>query len=119
MNIKSIHIFISAFFLFSAAGFAQTGDWKTVTKTGITHRHECSFAEANGKFILIGGRGVLRSDSYNPTTGTWTKGTNPPPFQIHHFQAVNYGGKIYILGAFTGGHPEETPIANVYIYDPS
>lgn len=101
---------------------AQTGDWKTVTNTGIIHRHECSFAEISGKFYLIGGRtgGLDKyTNIYDASTGTWTTGTNKPPVELHHFQAAAYNGEIYILGAFTGGHPNETPVDKVYIYKPS
>lgn len=37
---------------------------------------------------------------------------------MHHFQATPYNGKIYVMGAFTGGYPDETPIPNIYVYDP-
>jgi N-acetylneuraminic acid mutarotase len=36
---------------------------------------------------------------------------------MHHFQAVAYNNELWILGAFTGGYPHETPIPNIYIFN--
>lgn len=92
--------------------------WQTVeTQNEPTARHENAFAEVDGKFYLIGGRGEKPTDIYDPQTQTWSEGKTPP-LEMHHFQAVPYQGKIYIMGAFTGGYPDETPIPNIYIYDP-
>ncbi len=38
---------------------------------------------------------------------------------MHHFQAVAFEEKIYVIGALTGLYLGETPIPNIYIYDPS
>lgn len=96
---------------------AQT--WKTLDPaTTCTKRHECSGAAVNGKFYLMGGRGEKPVEVYDPSNGNWQKLGNAP-FEMHHFQAVPYKGKIYVIGAFTGGYPHETPVPNVYIYDPA
>jgi N-acetylneuraminic acid mutarotase len=39
--------------------------------------------------------------------------------QLHHFQGVEYEGKLYVVGAMTGGYPAEPPVPSVYIYDPA
>lgn len=92
--------------------------WQTVeTENEPTARHENAFAEVDGKFYLIGGRGMKPVDIYDPGANTWTQGQQPP-LEMHHFQAVPYQGKIYVMGAFTGGYPDEEPIPNIYIYDP-
>ena len=97
---------------------ADTTQWHTVvTKNQPTARHEDAFAELDGKFYLIGGRGMKPVDIYDPATQTWSTGAQPP-LEMHHFQAVPYQGKIYVMGAFTGGYPDEKPIPNVYSYDP-
>ena len=80
-------------------------------------RHEAAFVEAGGKFYLIGGRGNNPVNIYDPITQLWTSGATPP-MEMHHFQAVYYDGLIYVINAFTGGFPNETPIANIYTYDP-
>jgi N-acetylneuraminic acid mutarotase len=83
-------------------------------------RHECAYVELGGKFYLIGGRGNPALNIYNPQTNTWTSGTNiPNGKELHHFQAVAFNNKIYIIGAFTGGFPTEKPVGDIYIYDPA
>ncbi|MEM8898696.1 MAG: PKD domain-containing protein [Bacteroidota bacterium] len=37
--------------------------------------------------------------------------------QIHHAQPVVIGTKVYLIGGFEGGFPDETPVDSVYIYD--
>lgn len=39
--------------------------------------------------------------------------------ELHHFQAVEYDGRIYVVGAMTGRYPTEPPVPNVTIYDPA
>lgn len=92
--------------------------WETMEmENEPTARHENAFTEVNGKFYLIGGRGEKVVDIYDPQTRTWSKGQTPP-LEMHHFQAVPYQERIYVMGAFTGGYPDEKPIPNIYIYDP-
>ena len=56
-------------------------------------------------------------DIYDTKTQKWTKGKQAP-IEIHHFQAVVYKGKIYVIGALTGKWPGETPIPRMLVYDP-
>jgi len=81
-------------------------------------RHECAFVEAGGKLYLIGGRGEKPVNVYDPATNRWTDAAQPP-IEIHHFQPVVVGGRIYVMGALTGKYPHETPIENVLIFDPA
>jgi N-acetylneuraminic acid mutarotase len=93
--------------------------WKTVETDGTaTARHENTFVECGGKFYLLGGRGIKPVDIYDPQTNTWSQGV-PPPLELHHFQAVSYRGKILAAGPMTGKYPDETPLANMYVYEPS
>ena len=97
----------------------DSAQWQTIaTENQPTARHENAFTELDGKFYLIGGRGMKPVDIYDPATKTWTTGAQPP-LEMHHFQAVPYQGKIYVMGAFTGGYPDETPISHIYLYDPT
>ena len=41
-----------------------------------------------------------------------------PPVEMNHFQAITYNGELYVIGAFQGKYPHETPIPNIYIYNP-
>ena len=93
-------------------------DWKVVEPKSLPEkRHENSMASANGKFYLIGGRGVKAVNEYDPKTNAWTP-LNQTPIEINHFQAVSYKDEIYVIGAFTGKYPHETPIPNIYIFNP-
>jgi N-acetylneuraminic acid mutarotase len=92
--------------------------WKIVNTTGaIEKRGESGVATANGKIYLLGGRGDKPVNQYDPKTNTWTALANPP-IEMHHFQAISYKDEIYVLGAFTGPYPHETPITNLYIFNP-
>lgn len=92
--------------------------WTTVTsKNEPTARHENAFTEVDGKFYLLGGRGERPVDIYDPQTQEWSQG-QAPPVEMNHFQAVSFDGKVYVMGALTGGFPDEDPIPNIYIYDP-
>lgn len=98
---------------------AEQQSWSTVsTENEPTARHENAFTEVDGKFYLVGGRGERPVDIYDPETNQWSKGQTPP-LEMHHFQAVSHDGKLYVMGALTGGFPDEKPIPNIYIYDPA
>ncbi len=80
-------------------------------------RHECAMTDVNGKLYLLGGRGVKPIEEYDPKKDSWiTKAM--APLEMSHFQAVSYKGEVYVVGAFTGGYPHETPIPSMYIYNP-
>ncbi|WP_249171753.1 kelch repeat-containing protein [Erythrobacter sp. JK5] len=92
--------------------------WRTVTAEGQpSARHEAGFIAFGGKLYLIGGRGMRPVDIFDPTTRTWTEGATPP-FEMHHFQPIVVGDEIWIVGAFTGGWPNETPPDRVWRYLP-
>lgn len=96
-----------------------TAEWETVDTIGEpVARHEAAFIEFEGKFYLLGGRGIRPVSIYSPITNTWRKGT-PPPLEVHHFQPVVYGDRILMIGAFTGKYPGETPIERVIAYVPA
>lgn len=101
----------------SFAPQAQT--WKTLTpKTETEVRSENAFVAVGDLFYLLGGRKKESMYTYNPQTNEWKKAANVP-MEMHHFQAVAYKGELYVLGAFTGDYPHETPISNIYIYNPT
>ncbi|MEX2591893.1 MAG: kelch repeat-containing protein [Anditalea sp.] len=92
--------------------------WSTVdTKNTCTERHECASAALGDKLYLLGGRGMKPVEEYDPSTKQW-KTLAVPPIEIHHFQAVAYKGKIYVIGALSGKYPHETPLDHVYTFDP-
>lgn len=97
---------------------AQAGRWAMLAQANTPiPREECSFAQAGGKFYLLGGRGVSPVQEFNPATRTWRNLKNTP-VEMNHFQAVSMGGLIYVIGAFGGAYPHEVPVPNVYVLDP-
>mmetsp|Transcript_10980 Transcript_10980/g.32944 ORF Transcript_10980/g.32944 Transcript_10980/m.32944 type:complete len:685 (-) Transcript_10980:2402-4456(-) len=88
-------------------------------------RHESTFALANGKMYLLGGRNIgagngdpRQVDIWDPVKGLWVPNpTNAQTDQQHHFQAVIVGDDIWLATAMTGGFPNEPPLPNVMIYD--
>ena len=84
----------------------------------ITKRHEHGYVKVGARFYLLGGRGINPVDIFDPATGTWSKGASSP-VEMHHFQAVVFENRIFVVGAMGGQFPKEPPLANVYIYDPS
>jgi N-acetylneuraminic acid mutarotase len=101
---------------------ADAGRWEMLPPgERPTARHEHGYVEVGGRFYLIGGRGdepVKPVEIFDPATRTWTTGA-PPPVEMHHFQAVEHDGKVYVVGAMTGGYPTEPPIPEVHVYDPA
>ena len=92
--------------------------WEVVATHGEpTARHEAGFLEHQGKLYLIGGRGMKPTDIYDPATNSWTQGA-VVPVEMHHFQPVSVGDEIWIVGAMTGGWPNETPVDQVWRYLP-
>lgn len=95
--------------------------WETVVTSDGSEpkeRHEAAFVGIEDKFYLLGGRGILSTSIYDTKTNSWSEGS-APPIELHHFQPIIFENKVYIVGALTGGFPEETPVPNVYIYHPN
>ena len=118
-------ILISLILLLSPYSRAQehslerTTDTSKLLSTG-NHpqkRSDCGFVELNGKFYLIGGRGIKPVEVFDPKTKTWQQKA-PTPFEMHHFQAITYKEEIYVVGGMTGNYPHEKPLEHVYIYNP-
>lgn len=92
--------------------------WETLSTHGEpTARHEASVVAYKGKLYLIGGRRINPVNVYDPETNTWTE-KSKTPIELHHFQSVVVGDAIYLMGAMTGGWPNETPLDRVIIYYP-
>jgi len=92
--------------------------WETVAVVGKpTARHEAAFIGFNDKLYLIGGRRINPVDEYDPATNRWTA-KSKTPVELHHFQAVAYGDRIYLMGAVTGPYPNEKPLDKIITYSP-
>ncbi|TCZ67481.1 malectin domain-containing carbohydrate-binding protein [Flaviaesturariibacter aridisoli] len=104
----------------NADAVTATGGWQLLTPaTGnFNPREENAYVQAGNKFYLLGGRGNKPVQEYNPATKAWVDKASQP-LELHHFQALSWQGLIYVVGAFTGAYPHETPVANLYIYNPA
>jgi len=94
-----------------------TGDWLLVDDELNEVRHEGGFVQAGDKFYLLGGRESQSVRIYDPAADSWSTGADAP-ILLHHFQAVELDGLIYVIGAMTGACCSEPEAPNVYIYDP-
>jgi N-acetylneuraminic acid mutarotase len=122
---RSLALLSSASILLAPALGAQdevplsSGRWELLPEGELpTRRAEGAYVRIGDLFYLVGGRGERPVEVFDPATGVW-RGGSPPPIELHHFQAVAHDGRIYVLGAMTGGFPTEPPIPAVYIYDPA
>lgn len=111
------------FTLFLVLGFctcySQNSGWTIESTPDESHPSgldETSYVLCNEKMYLIGGRGNLPIEEYDPIAKTWVQKAKTP--NLNHFQAVSVNNKIYIVCAFTGGYPTETPVSQVYVFDP-
>lgn len=109
----------NSIYYFEPVGVPSNTGWATITPTTLPEkRHENAFVESGGKFYLLGGRGIKAVNIYNPSTNSWTTGAAiPGSKELHHFQAVSVNGNIYIINAFTGVYPTETPVPDIYVYN--
>lgn len=83
-------------------------------------RHEASFVQAGDKFYLFGGReSARRLDTYDYASNTWFRSATAP-VEFNHFQAVEYQGLIWVIGAFRNNRfPAERPAESIYVFDPA
>ena len=113
-----VSILISLALFQGCSNVPSNWGWETVTATGEpTARHEAAFVAFKDKLYLIGGRRINPTDVFDPATNTWTA-KSPTPIELHHFQPVVVEDAIYLMGAMTGGWPNETPLDRVLIYYP-
>ncbi|MEL6870987.1 MAG: DUF5060 domain-containing protein [Pseudomonadota bacterium] len=117
-GVKRSCIALAALWITGCAGNAQ--HWQQIAAGGDTPtaRHESAFVAHGGKLYMIGGRRINPTDVYDPVAKRWSQRA-APPIEIHHMQAVSYGDAIYLLGAFTGQWPNETPLDRVLKYFPA
>ncbi len=90
----------------------------TADNSTVVERHEAGGVELNGKLYVVGGRGNRPVSVFDPASNRWTQKAIPP-ISLHHFQPVAWNDKIWVLGAFTGIFPNETPVADIYTYTPA
>ena len=110
------HLLNCLFLLGGITVNAQT--WQpVVTQNACVTRHESAATLIGDSLYAVGGRGTRPLEALNLKTLVWQ--TLPaPPVEMNHFQAITYGGELYVMGAFQGKYPHETALPNIYIYNP-
>lgn len=96
--------------------------WKGKNESQLySGRHENSFVQAGNRFYLMGGRESSTTiDIYDYENDVWESLKNISPKQFNHFQAIEYEGLIWVIGAFqTNNFPNEEPTENIWIFDPA
>ena len=83
-------------------------------------RHEMSFVQAGDRFYIFGGReSAQQLDTYNYELDSWTTSASAP-LEFNHFQATEYQGFIWVIGAFADNRfPNEAPASHIYVFDPA
>ena len=81
-----------------------------------------SFKQATSSISSVAGS-KRRIDVYDYATNAWTALTGSPsqaPIEFNHFQATEYQGLIWVIGAFrTNNFPNEAPAESIFAFDPA
>ena len=104
----------------SLSSLASAATWQYHQPTNgaePTKRHETGGLVIGNNFYLIGGRGALKPhECLDDVSGNWQTKTKAP-IELNHFQPVEWGGKIWVIGAFNGPYPDENIVGDIYSYD--
>lgn len=117
-------MFLSALLMavpLSLQGAEGEGSWTehtTANNSKPTQRHEAGGLTIGNKLYILGGRSTRPLERLNTVTNTWDMSV-AAPMEMHHFQPVEWGGKIYVVGAFTCCYPNEVTITRIQIFDPA
>ena len=113
-------LLLAAAFEASAAGVPDAGTaWQRVTSadgSAPSKRHEAGAVAVDGRLYLLGGRGTRPLEVYDPATRRW-RDLGPLPDELHHFQPVAIGTRIYLVGAMRCCYPDEPIERTVHVYD--
>ncbi|MFC4871696.1 malectin domain-containing carbohydrate-binding protein [Negadavirga shengliensis] len=113
---------VSFYFTWIISPGLRNQTWKVKNEDeSYSARHENAFVQAGNKFYLLGGRESSRTiNIYDYTNDTWKSLSNINPLSFNHFQAVEYQGLIWVIGAFkTNNFPDEEPADHIWIFDPA
>jgi len=109
---------------FPLTGTGQNADpnamfeiFSSADSSTITARHESGSFVYNNRLYALGGRQFRPVEFFDPVSQTWTV-LNTPPFELNHFQPVEFEDKIYAIGAFECCFPQEDIHPTILIYDP-
>jgi len=88
----------------------------TADGSSVGNRHETSAVALNGMIYVLGGRGKLTARVFDTASLTW-RGLPNLPLEMHHFQPVAVGTKIYAIAAMTCCFPEEPGVSTIHVFD--
>ena len=122
INVNIVRVIFQAIVvsvIVSGCSTSENWKWEAIEAIGTpTARHEAGLVAYQDQLILIGGRRINPTDFFDTKTSEWTA-KSPTPIEVHHFQPVVVDEAIYLVGAMTGGWPEEKPLDRVLIYYPA
>ncbi len=95
---------------------AAFGLLSTADDSRITPRHESGSVVIGSRLYALGGRQFRPVEFYDQTSNTWTA-LATPPWEINHFQPVEFNNTIYAIGALECCFPDETIHPTVITYD--
>jgi N-acetylneuraminic acid mutarotase len=107
-----------------------TGTWTNTDPLHDARGYHTATLLPNGKVLVAGGvtyqDGFLylsKSESYDPTTGTWTRTGTLNCGRAYHTAALLPNGKVLVAGGYndngnSGGDPDG-PLASAELYDPA
>ncbi len=97
--------------------------WKDVNDVSSPNpRHEAGQVLDGNTLFLIGGRRTQPIEEFDLNGSAWSD-TGPSYLHFpHHFQPVNVGNDIYLMGGMEGGcclAENETPFTHVQVFNPN
>jgi N-acetylneuraminic acid mutarotase len=117
MKFKFFLILVSLIYALIYSFTAVASDWEILKlESAPVKGGEYAMVGVDNKIYLLGGRGKIPVNEFDLKTKTWAL-KSYPPIELHHFQATAIKNKIYVIGAFTGDYPNDTPASHVYSYD--
>ncbi|WP_420460118.1 Kelch repeat-containing protein [Neolewinella sp.] len=116
----SVLLWIFCFVAFVSLSAQNGGEWHFQSLAGESAkpRADASFVRVGEYGYLLGGTGKVPIQRYDPRSQRWSNMSTTLD-NLHHFQAQEFGGKIYIIGALKGHYLIEVPEKHIYVYDPA
>lgn len=118
-SVPAVTLLCLVFASFSTLPGQTAAEWYALTPGGKSPKavHDASMVAIGDHVYQIGGYSKQRVHRYDPDKKEWKSLKTALP-SIHHFQAVAYGGKAYILGAYDNSFGRERVFEDILVFDP-